>query len=147
MSETENIVKHRSTIAPFECAHCGYIWYGWTSHHRATPENTTLCTPCWSALDNYIYALSKKGEVSPYEEQDIEKRHQLASTWIADKNNKPSPRPASRRYHGSVPKWLRSAIDVGLVQTNSKGVYIVYSQGDTAVNVEMADRSTLKPFK
>ncbi|GHO51386.1 hypothetical protein [Ktedonospora formicarum] len=140
MNQTEKVTKHRSTIAPFECVHCGHIWYGYAGMHDVTPDDLTLCVKCWSTLDNYLYALSKKGKVSAYEEQDKEKRHQLARAWIADKGNKPFPRATEKRFHSSVPQRMRNAIDAGLVKTNGNEVYIVYSQGETVVRVEFAKK-------
>jgi hypothetical protein len=68
-----------------------------------------------------------------------------AVAWIANKDNKPLPKSAQRRFHKSVPKWLRSAIDAGMVKTDQKEVYIVYSdEYQKAVKVELSDRSKLK---
>lgn len=134
--------KHRSTIAPFECEHCGHIWYGGATTHRSAPD-TTLCSSCWCSLDDYLY--KKYGDKCG--RSDLHKTVlDDAKVWIQDTSNKPYRRPTSKIFHRSVPKWLRSAIISGLVKTNGKEVYVVYSRGQEAVRVELADRSSLKPF-
>jgi hypothetical protein len=141
--------KHRSTIAPFECQHCGLIWYGWTANHRQAP-NTTLCSWCYGKLDTHLWK-KYPDFFPPSREDNTEEARQAirddAAAWIADKNNEPLPRSEARRFHRSVPKWMRSAIASGMVKTNSEVAYVVYSRDQQAVRAEIVDRSELKPFK
>jgi hypothetical protein len=143
--------KHRSTIAPFGCDHCGYIWYGWTSSIRYAPGHT-LCTKCYLAF--YAYIEGKYDDLLHTFCKSDEERTEIlrpvladALEWIQNKNNKPRPRPAEKRFHSSVPKWLRSAISQGMVTPGGKEVYVVHSIAQVATRVDLVDRSTLRPFK
>src|SRR5260221_5630837 len=105
------IIKHRPAYAPFECGHCGYIWYGGMGDHHYAPD-VNLCDSCWNTLDNLLY---RKNALPALTQQEHDEAQRTASAWLANTE----PRPVTRRFHQSVPKWLRSAIDTGMVQTNS----------------------------
>ncbi len=126
--------KHRSTIAPFECDHCGYTFNGWTVTNRDVP-NITLCSPCYNELVNYLW------------EKPDDEITQEGLAWVRDTRNKPYPRSDARRFHPNVPKWMRSAITQGMVKTNSDECYVVYSQEQIAVKVDIVDNSRLKSVK
>lgn len=148
-SEARKVTKHRSTHAPFECNHCGLAFYGWIPSHREIPE-ATLCTKCGLALENYLWNKHNDFYCSRPEDNTDEMREQVqkdAQFWVQDKTKKPLPKLAAKRFHQSVPKWMRSAITAGMVKTNSEEVYVVYSRGSEAISVELVDRSTLKPFR
>ena len=131
MSEIE--AKHRSTISPFECSHCGLVWYGMGSSHPAAPE-IDLCSSCWRGLEHYL--------VEHHREELDENADTLpvyAQAWIQDKTKAPLPRTPDRRFHSSVPKWMRSAISQAMVKPNDHDVYVVYSRNQIATRAEVLD--------
>lgn len=144
------MTKHRKTCSPFECTHCGYIWYGFATDHRYVSDSTVLCHRCWNTLDIYLW---KKYEDVFSAMQDAETDDNLqavridAQSWIENKNNKPLPRSSERRFAANVPKWMRSAINAGMVITNSEDSYIVYGHGNQATAVEIANQATFSPYQ
>ena len=140
-AEQNKIVKHRSTIAPFECAHCGYIWYGYATGNKLMP-GVIICTRCWLELDNYIWKEHKE----LYHAEGDEGCN-IAHEWVQDKTKNPLPRSAEKRFHRSVPKWIRTAIASGMMRTDSQDAYVIYSRDGVALKAEIVDRSSLKPFK
>jgi hypothetical protein len=128
-------VKHKSTVSPYECPHCGYIWYGYPSNPPSLPD-ADLCHPCWRALEHYLL----KHHYKEFND-DADTIPGYASDWVQDKSQKPLPRSEDKRFHkSSVPAYMRSAITQGLVKPNDKLVYVVYSQGMTATRVEVVER-------
>lgn len=123
-----SLTKHRSTISPFECHHCGLIWYGMASTIEKTlPPGTVLCAKCSAALHNYLYhdGLHCKEGHDPENHAFFQP---LAVTWLADRTMKPFPLAADKRFHRSVPRWMRRAIEMQVVEPNDKDVYQVYTR-------------------
>ncbi len=153
--EEQRIVKHKGTIPPFECHHCGMIWYGGASlEDKNKPSGTVLCIDCWNALDTYLYSDGPHCK-SDATIRQVDFQH-IATDWIADQTQQPLPRTKEKRFDRSVPRWMRRAIDLGLVQPNEKDVYIVFTTGDepTRIDKEEADEAFSerlkrgeKPFK
>src|SRR5271157_685534 len=121
MKSIDREVKHRRTCAPFECDHCGVIWYGGAASSHYTPDSLTLCAQCHIALDNYLdekyddFFYSLRDE---HTEERMKLVHADAWAWIQNKHNKPYLVVAEKRFRRSVPKWMRSAINAGMVQPN-----------------------------
>ena len=118
------------------------------------PSGTVLCIECRNTLDTYLYS------DGPHSQSDAEISHvdfqHIAADWIADKTQQPLPRKEEKRFDRSVPRWMRRAIALGLVQPNGKDVYIVFTAGDepTRIEKEEADEAFSerlqrgeKPFK
>lgn len=153
--EEQRIVKHKGTIPPFECHHCGMIWYGGASlEDKNKPSGTVLCIECGNALDTYLYSDGPHCQSEAWMNK-MDFQH-IAADWIADKTQKPLPRKEEERFDRSVPRWMRRAIDLGLVQSNEKDVYIVFTAGDepTRIDKEETDEAFSerlnrgeKPFK
>lgn len=109
--------KHRHVHTPFECSHCGLIRYGYSS----TPNHAIdarLCLQCGDDLSDYMDGIYSGKRTDP----PSSKAPDYAKTWIDDKSSTIS---SDKHYHKSVPKWMQSAIDKGLVKTNSEEVYTV----------------------
>jgi hypothetical protein len=132
MIAVPKLAKHRRTCAPFECTHCGVIWYGSSGGAAWLPDGVVLCVYCWNAVYDYLFFydldLSKENE---------RVQQEYAAQWIANKNKKPYPRHPARKFAHSVPGWMRSAIDAGMVKTNGSETYVVYSQGQKAMKAEV----------
>lgn len=135
LMEVKRIVRHKATISPFECYHCGVIWYGMAgSENEDRPPDTVLCVHCHNALWNYLYydgPHCKNGA-----EVNKATLQQISGAWIADKTKKPFPRNESKRFERSVPRWMRRAIDLGLVKPNDKDVYIISTAGEEPVRID-----------
>lgn len=127
--------KHKKTVSPFECPHCGYIWYGSGGSHPSAPD-VDLCNACWRALEHYLL----KHHYKEFND-NAPTIPGYASAWIQDKSQIPLPRSEDKRFHRtSVPAWMRSAITQGLVKPNDNRVYVVYSQGETATRVDITGK-------
>lgn len=146
-------VKHRSTMPPIECEHCGKVWYGMYHGSKFAPE-TVLCLKCWNELDTYycrnhrdLYDLRRESpwaaDPKKITNEQSEQITKLTQAWIQNKKNTPHSRQKS--FDASVPRWMRSAIKSGMIKTNEKIAYIVYSQGQIARRVEVTTQSTLRP--
>lgn len=144
MLSTERVIKHHATLAPFACAHCGLMWYGTTTD---TLEGVVLCAKCSAAMDRYACDTHRglydqtAGSIKAHPQLK-----QAALDWVADPHQKPLPRTGDTRFLSSVPRWMRSAIDAGLVKPNDMEIYIVFSRPDqTVVRVKTTqDRSALR---
>jgi hypothetical protein len=135
MSVEKPETKHKSTVSPFECPHCGYIWYGSAGNFPGVPD-ANLCHSCWLALDTYLDKQHHR-ELS----ENVPTIPGYAYAWIHDKSQKPLPRSEDKRFHkSSVPAWMRSAITQGLVTPNDSRVYVVYSTGAIASRVEIVKK-------
>lgn len=130
------MTKHKKTIAPWECSHCGVIWYGTRGGSEILPAGVLLCIACWNALDGYLYRQHQNLYHQRHQPQVHPALQAQVTRWVADKSVKPYPRPVARRFSGSVPKWMRSAIDAGMVKTNGTEVYIVYSEAQQAIRAD-----------
>lgn len=153
--EKQRIIKHKGTLPPCECHHCGMIWYGGASlEDQNTPSGAVLCIECWHALDTYLYADGPHAK-SDAEISQVDLQH-IAADWIADQTHQPLPRSEEKRFDRSVPRWMRRAIALGLVPPNETDVYLVFTAGDepTRIEKEEADEAFSerlkrgeKPFK
>lgn len=136
------VTKHRRTLGPFECAHCGLIWYGGMASTREAP-GYVLCDKCHNAVTSLYWLNEPMFDLT---EASIEKAKQEiqteAITWVLDKTQHPLPR--KQVFDRSVPRWMRSAIKQGMVKTNSGETYVVYSQGYIATQVQIIDDPQLK---
>lgn len=129
------MIKHKRTLAPWRCDHCQEAYYGFgTSGSPIIPPEMHLCCDCHiSGWERYLYHQHRN--LYDRQKENIERIHEIARAWIADKTKNPLPK--ENPYHSSVPVWMRKAIDAGLVQCNGKEVYIVYSMKDgTPVKVK-----------
>lgn len=153
--EEQRIVKHKATISPFQCHHCGVIWYGTgSSGNDDRPPDTVLCAHCHNALWDFLYydgPHCKDGV-----ERDKAAFQQISSAWIMDKTQKPLPRSEQKRFDHSIPRWMRRAIGLGLVKPNDEEVYIVFTVGNEPVRVDKEEtdkafcerlKRNEKPFK
>jgi hypothetical protein len=129
------ITRQKETLAPGNATIVGRS--GTCGNQAIIPPDKVLCVQCWSALDHHLYqhhrALYKRME------EQSSALHGLAREWIADKHHPPRPRPLTKRFSSSVPQWMRSAIDAGMVKTNSEEKYVVYNQRQIAIRVEVVD--------
>lgn len=95
------------------------------------PFGTVLCIECCNALETYLYA------DGPHSQSDAQISHldfqHIAADWIADKTQQPLPRTEEKRFDRSVPRWMRRAIELGLVQPNEKDVSLVFTAGDEPI--------------
>ncbi len=131
-------VQHKPTMPPFECLHCGLVFYGWYASDKEVDimgETEPLCTRCHNACWNYRYDRPEGDE------------HAFKLAWIADSEKQPKRLSDARRFHRSVPPWMRSAIRAGHVKSNGEEVYIISSQNNACVNVELSDSTKLRPWR
>lgn len=139
IENTQKIIKHKGTYSPLKCEHCSLMWYGYYTSD-AWLDNVVLCARCYNALINHVY---KYGNYDERRENPSEYQ-KIVREWAANKKNKPHPRTPERSFHSSVPKWMRNAINAGMVTANDTIWYIVYSQGDQTIKVETMDKSPRK---
>jgi len=128
-------VRHKPTMPPFECLHCGLVFYGWYATDKEVDimgETEPLCTRCHNACWNYLYDRPEGDE------------HVLKLAWIADQEKKPLRLPDEKRFHASIPPWLRSAIRTGRVTSNGEEVYIISSQNNECVKMARSDSTKLR---
>lgn len=129
MTKAKDEIKHKSMISPFECPHCGYIWYGHAGRHPGAPD-VVLCSHGLEAYLMEHHAADLMGNAPAVLD--------YSRAWIQDKSQKPFPRLANTWFHKrSVPAWMRSAINQGLVKPNDTHVYVVYSTGKMATRAEI----------
>src|SRR5271157_665066 len=67
------VIKHKPTMPPLQCDHCGKIWYGMVCNsetHRIVPRSKILCVNCWSDLDNHLYKHREYQVVTSYIGED-----------------------------------------------------------------------------
>lgn len=108
--------------------------------HVVVPKDMTLCIRCWSALDSYLYRAMPNwymDGLGDQDEQAIASLHPEAMKWINDETKRPLPK---KRFAKSVPMWMRSAVNQGMVKTNGKELYVVHSQGALSIKAEIVKR-------
>ena len=139
-----NIVHHQKTRSPAECPHCGLVsrWAIFT-HLRFAPEDVYLCIHCHNKLYNVFWDFRHNEPYDEENEQEVAKVHAFVRQWIADKKQKPHPRSPEKRFDHSVPLWMRNAIDSGKMKTNDGNIYVVSSQSDQVVSIEIVDGETV----
>lgn len=132
---SHRVVNHKPTLPPWECAHCRFIWYGWRSaNENVFPPTLILCPDCRWELDTYLYRYHNKLIES---QENIQALHTLSLTWSIKKIK------CTRTYGKSVRKWMKSAIDQGMVETNSDNWYSISSQNNIAVDVRIIQREKI----
>jgi len=138
------IIHHQKTLSPSECSHCGLIsrWAIFASL-RFAPEDIHVCTHCHNKLYNAFWDFRHN---EPYDEenrQEVAKVHAFVRQWIADKKQKPYPRSPEKRFDHSVPLWMRNAVDLGKMKTNDGNIYVVSSQSNQVVSIEIVHGEAL----
>lgn len=131
--------RHIVRGLPWTCDHCKLIFYGGVG-------DLIVCDECYDALHAYMedrreealfQAAFGKGSshTTKLSAQELER------AWIADSKNKPHP---EKRYHRSIPPWLRKTFEAGLIKMK-KGreeypIYVVYTRNELPVQVEVLPR-------
>ena len=133
-----HITKHRRVHPPRECSRCGYTFYGMvpTDTYKTGHQ---LCRTCWRVLDTLV-TTQMPFAATGADEQEWEEVCRLALRYVEQKQ----PRAQGKRFDASVPKWMRSAIEAGLVTTNSEEVHTIYSEGERVVKVERREQEETK---
>lgn len=142
-------IRRKPTLSPWQCAHCDRAWYGM----RATLEGllddgVEICYLCRNALEKFLEQRFYADMQAYWCREGVSERLRTAvRQWIADKNKEPR-RPKDIYRGGRVPRWMRIALDRGLVKPNIWDVYTVTTLDDEPISVEVTqDTSTLRPVR
>lgn len=141
-------IRHKPTVSPVQCNSCKQIWYGSfynVADNPLIPQGQILCHHCLKALGFYLLkkdeqTFSKVWEAHNEQENNQEWKKaylqffEMAKQWIG--RNASEPNQIEKAYASTVPKWARTAIDLGKMTPNDEYVYTVTTQGDTVVQVE-----------
>lgn len=142
--EPTRIITHRPTGTPLECIHCRYCWYGTGCSYKNVTDKV-LCDLCWEALDTHIWAKRDRYKYMPMSTEREALGREIRNdgqTWLADKTTVPRKRTHERRFDKSVPKWMRSAIQQGLIKTSDEGMHTIQSCNNIAITAKLhADKS------
>jgi hypothetical protein len=135
--------KHRPAEAPAQCDHCSVVTYEdiHDSQEVIVPEGFVLCHACWLDLEKHlsIYNSPELADAHEHNTKEWKRSYpqfmQIAAKWIRAKKRLPQ----KKRFHRSVPKWMRLAINVGKVTPGDSDIYIVTTCSDEVIEVERID--------
>lgn len=143
--KSEKRVVHKPTLPPFTCIHCGYSWYGYVSLREGLP-NLILCTRCYNAAITALFKVFPR-----FYDDEGHTLPEVTAAWLAwthDPTKKPLPRGEGRRFHQSVPQWIRQALTSGQMVPNGDLVYTITMRDNEIVSIEATeDRGQLKRSK